>query len=419
MRRWALLIIPAALIIGFHCGIHGLFPIHLSFREPPVPEAGDASTAIRNTVSPGDTLFGIFRKNGLNMRDLFAIKEASANVYRLKDLTPGRPYAITLNDDRCVNSLVYWINDECVLKIERTEKGFQAEQSRVSYERRLLNLAGAIEDNFISSLGEDREHLLLALKISDIFAWDIDFASDLRRGDTYAVIVEGLYLGRQFRKYGEVLHADFVNQGKRHAAYRFQWGGKSGYFDAEGRSLRKAFLKAPLSFRRISSSFSRRRFHPVLRIYRPHRGVDYAAAMGTPVSATCDGTVSFAGRRGSYGKLVTVKHRNGYTTRYGHLSAIARGVRPGARVVQGDVIGYVGATGLASGPHLHYEMRHKGRFVNPLALKGAESERIPPRLMAEFKRMSERMACMAASGIPAAGIGPAGRTSTAHLSRKD
>lgn len=366
--------------------------------------------AIRGTVERGETFFDVFKRNKLKMGSLFAMREAAASVHRLKDLNPGQPYTITVDDDQCVDSLVYWIDDDFLIKIELKENGYQAKRCKISYEPRILNLTGSIENNLVSSIGENREHLLLALKISDIFEWDIDFTSDLRQEDTYAVVVEGLYLNGVFKKYGNVLAAEFVNNGEKHVAYRYEWDGKADYFDAEGKSLKKAFLKAPLSFRRISSFFSRKRFHPILKIYRPHHGVDYAAAKGTPVSVTGDGTVHFSGRRGQYGKLVVVNHQRGYTTYYGHLSRIARGIRPGVRVRQGDLIGYVGQTGLATGPHLHYEVRNNGTYVNPLVLKATRGGAVPPHLIAEFKRVSAKLQHMLASSTPAYNT---------HLSDKD
>jgi murein DD-endopeptidase MepM/ murein hydrolase activator NlpD len=233
--------------------------------------------------------------------------------------------------------------------------------------------------------------VMLALQLSDIFAWDIDFSTDLRNRDTFKIVAEALYRNGEFKKYGEIISAEFMNNGRTYHAYRFQVNGKADYFDDDGKSLKKAFLKAPLSFRRISSTFSRGRFHPVLKIYRPHHGLDYAAPTGTPVSSVSDGTVVFAGRKGQYGKFIMVRHKNGYKTCYGHLSRIGKGIRKGVGVEQGEVIGYVGSTGLATGPHLHYEIRINNRPVNPLTVKLPDGDPIPRSLMAEFVKFRERM----------------------------
>ncbi|MDA8337834.1 MAG: peptidoglycan DD-metalloendopeptidase family protein, partial [Nitrospiraceae bacterium] len=311
---------------------------------------------ISGTVRKGETLFNIFKRYNLNITELFRIKEASANIHKLRELYPGQPYKIIIDDNNRINSFIYWINDDSVLNIYRTESGFCAEKKDVDYEKRTLHLGGVIKDNLISSVGNGRENMTLALQLSDIFAWDIDFTSDIRNGDAFKIVAEGFYLNGEFKKYGNILSAEFVNNGEAYRAYRFEHDGKVDYYDDEGKSLRRAFLKAPLSFRRVSSGFSINRFHPVLKIYRPHHGLDYAAPVGTPVSAIGDGTVVFAGKKGQYGNLVIIKHPNGYKTYYGHLSRFG-GIKSGTKVRQGQIIGYVGSTGLATGPHLHYEMR--------------------------------------------------------------
>jgi len=186
---------------------------------------------------------------------------------------------------------------------------------------------------------------MLALQLSDIFAWDIDFTTDIRNSDSFKVIAEGLYLNGEFKKYGDILSAEFTNNGETYRAYRFELNGKIDYYDAEGKSMRRAFLKAPLSYRRISSGFSRSRFHPILRIYRPSHGVDFAAPTGTPVSVVGDGTVNFAGYKGGYGNIVIIRHPNGWKTYYAHLSRFGKGIRKAVKIKQGQIIGYVGSTG--------------------------------------------------------------------------
>lgn len=355
-----------------------------------------ACKEISGIVEKGETLFDIFKKYKLSIKNLFELKEASANIHRLKDLCPGRSYKIIVDDNNQISSFVYWIDDDYILNINRTETGFIAEKKPINYEKRVLHIGGVIKDNLISSIGEGKEKLLLALQLSDIFAWDIDFATDIRNGDTFKIVVEGLYLDGRFKKYGDILAAEFVNDGKSYFAYRFEYNGKADYYDEDGKSLRRAFLKAPLSFRRISSTFSARRFHPVLKIYRPHHGIDYAAPEGTPVSAIGDGRIIFAGRKGQYGNLVIIKHLNGYKTYYGHLARFAKGIKKGTRIEQGQIIGFVGSTGLATGPHLHYEVRVNNRPVNPDTVKPLRGDAISGDLIAEFRgfksQMDERLA---------------------------
>lgn len=356
---------------------------------------------ITGNIKKGETLFDIFKKYKLDLKDLFRLKEASADIHKLRKLSPDRPYKIIIDENDQINSFVYWIDDDTILNIKSTEEGFCAEKIPVQYERRIHHIGGVIKDNLISSMSEGKGNLMLALQLSDIFAWDIDFSTDIRNDDVFKIVVEGLYLNGEFKKYGEILSAEFVNKGETFSAYRFENDGRADYYSSEGKSLRKAFLKAPLSFRRISSYFSKGRYHPVLKIYRPHHGLDYAAPTGTPVSAAGDGTVLFAGRKGQYGNLIIVRHSNGYKTYYGHLSRIGKGVRKGTRVDQGEVVGYVGATGLATGPHLHYEMRVNNRPINPLSLKIPHGKAIPPSLMADFRKFKNEMDVKLAS-IPAA-----------------
>jgi murein DD-endopeptidase MepM/ murein hydrolase activator NlpD len=249
-------------------------------------------------------------------------------------------------------------------------------------------------------MGGGQQNLLLALNLSDIFAWDIDFTTALRKGDTFRILVEGLYRDGEFKKYGSILAAEFVNDGALSRAYRFEVDGRADYYDAEGRSLRKAFLKAPLSFRRISSGFSKSRLHPVLKIRRAHNGTDYVAPKGTPVSAIGNGQVLAAGHQGGYGKLVVIHHSNGYKTFYGHLSGIAKGVRKGAGVAQGQLIGTVGSTGISTGPHLHFEMRVNDRPVNPRKVEIPAGQPVPEALLSSFHAARDGLAGQLASAPP-------------------
>lgn len=346
---------------------------------------------ICGTVKKGETLYDIFKKYKLDIADLLRLKEASADIHRLKELDPGQKYKILVDDDKSINSFVYWIDDDSILHITRTGSEFCAEKKSVEYEKRILQIAGKIKDNLISSIGGGRENLMLAFQLSDIFAWDIDFTTDLRDEDVFKIIVEGLFLDGKFKKYGNILSAEFINNGEIYRAYRFGRDGEANYYDAEGKSLRKSFLKAPLNFRRISSTFSERRLHPILKIRRPHHGLDYAAPVGTPVSAVSDGTILFAGYRGQYGNLVVIRHKKNWKTYYGHLSKIVSDIRRGKKVQQGQVVGYVGSTGLATGPHLHYEIRVHNRPVNPLKVKIPRGRSVSGTALAQFTNFKDEM----------------------------
>jgi murein DD-endopeptidase MepM/ murein hydrolase activator NlpD len=383
--------IPLAVLIIVAClATIGHYFLNTEIGVPPsVPRL--VSREIAGEIKKGETLFEIFKNHSLDIGELYKLRQASADVYGLKALNPGRSYRILLDDDEQVVSFVYGIDEDSTLNICRTGRGYRAEKVTICYEKRVLRIGGAIKGNLIASLEGGADGLLLALKLSDIFAWDIDFNTDLRNSDSFKIVVEGLYRDGNFKRYGNILAAEFMNDGKVYRAYAFEQNGKIGYYDEIGTPLRKAFLKAPLSFRYVSSNFSRGRYHPILKITRPHHGLDYAAAAGTPVSAIGNGTVLFAGRRGDYGNLIILKHQNGYKTYYGHLSKIARGVRNGAKVGQGSIIGYVGATGLATGPHLHYEARIGDRPVNPTLIKAEPGIPIPKEMLAAFRELRDRM----------------------------
>jgi murein DD-endopeptidase MepM/ murein hydrolase activator NlpD len=363
-------------------------PEHKRYRE------------ITGNIKKGETLFDIFKKYKLDFVELFHLRKASANIHKLKDVYPGRPYKIIIDDNSHIKRFTYWIDDDSILNITRTEEGFSASKKNIEYETKILHIGGIIKDNLIDSMGQEKETLLLALQLSDIFAWDIDFTTDLRKGDIFKLVVESCYLNNKFKKYGNILAAEFINNKQIYHAFRFEHNGEVDYYDDDGKSLRRAFLKAPLSFRRISSRFSKRRYHPILKIYRPHLGVDYAAPTGTPVSSVGDGTITFAGYKGQNGKIVMIRHPNSFRTYYGHLSRIKKGMKRGVKVKQGQIIGYVGTTGLSTGPHLDYRIKKHNRFVNPLTLNLPRGESLPKTAMADFTIYKDKMNVQLASITP-------------------
>lgn len=359
--------------------------------SPPDATVASASTVdfetVTDSIRNGESLSDVFTRLGLDMEQLYAIVTASKGTYNLSKVVPGREISFEVDDENKVHSLTYAIDGDHILKLSRTEDGFKAEKESIPYETTLVHISGTVDDNLVSAMDD----LLLALALSDIFAWDIDFTTDIRRGDTFKIVVEELRIDGKFKKYGSILSAEFTNNGVTHHAYRFEQKGSVDYFDSKGKSLRRSLLKAPLSYRRISSGFTRRRYHPVLKTYRPHLGVDYAAARGTPVSTVGDGTVQHAAYKGANGNLVIIRHPNGYVTYYGHLASIKKGVRAGVRVRQGQVIGYVGSTGRATGPHLDYRIKKNGSFVNPLTLKLPPGKSVESSLLADFRKFRDMM----------------------------
>ncbi len=326
-------------------------------------EFADAAT-IDLLVDRGDTLEILFRRNGLKLADLAAMAVLPDAAEHLRVLKPGNEIRVT-HRDGSVLELVREIDTIELLQIRRGEGGFEAVTSERDFETRTVDAHGEIRTSLFEAALKAGVSDALTMEMAGIFQWDIDFINDVRSGDTFTVIYEELWRDGEKLGNGEILAAQFVNQGMRYRAARYTDAfGKSGYFTPEGLSVRKAFMRAPLEFTRISSNFNPNRRHPVLNTIRAHRGVDYAAPTGTPVMAAGDGTIEMRGRNGGYGNTVVLRHGGNVTTLYAHLSRFGT-EKVGSRVRQGDIIGYVGSTGLATGPHLHYEYRVSGVHRNP------------------------------------------------------
>lgn len=289
---------------------------------------------------------------------------------------------------------MYEIDPLRSLKIERTENGFHVVEEKVVLEREVVSRWGMISDTLFESAGRSGVPSEVILELADIFAWDLDFSTDIQLKDRFWVVYEQFKKDGKVVRSGRVLAAEMINKGKAYRGYHFAPNnGKGDYYDEEGHSLRKAFLKSPLRYRYISSGFSVRRRHPILKVNRPHLGIDFVAPYGTPVRSSGGGVVSYVGWRGGHGKTVIIKHRNGYRTLYGHLSSYGKGIRAGKRVDQGDVIGRVGSTGLSTGPHLHYTLYKRGKAINPRkadVLRGAPlGKKYHPLLLEQVEKMNQ------------------------------
>ena len=321
------------------------------------------------TVRRGETLSQILRRVGQEDSALLNSLRTQAEARALYQLQPGQVLRLRTSDTGQLQELTTELEAGTTLHLRRTAQGFRVSREVLPLDIQLAYATGTIE----SSLFEDgltaglSEGLLL--KLVEIFGWDIDFAQQLRRGDGFAVIYEEKFSQGQKMADGQVLAAEFVNQGKTYRAIGFRDDrGRLEYYTPEGLSLRRPFLRTPVELSRISSRFAMR-FHPVLKTWRAHTGVDYAAPTGTPVRATATGRVTALGWNGGYGQAVMLKHGGTFSTLYGHLSRFHSGLRVGSHVEQGQIIGYVGATGLATGPHLHYELQVNGRHQNPITFK--------------------------------------------------
>jgi murein DD-endopeptidase MepM/ murein hydrolase activator NlpD len=289
--------------------------------------------------------------------------------------------------------------------LQRSESDWGLSREPVAWRTETVHVTGDIGTSLYDALDRSvpeevlggGERVKLAWDLADVYAWNLDFTRDIQPGDRFNVVLERRVSEEGEQRYGRILAAELEVSGKTLSAYRFGQGSETGFYDAAGKSLRRAFLRAPVEFRRISSGFSSARFHPVLQIYRRHAGTDYAAAPGTPVMAAGEGTVVRAGWSGGYGILVEIRHRNGITTRYGHLRSVASGARAGAHVSQGEVIGYVGATGLATGPHLHYEFLVNGVAQDARRIQMNEGPPIQDAIRPAFEQARMQYARLLAS----------------------
>ncbi|KAB7623049.1 peptidoglycan DD-metalloendopeptidase family protein [Alkalilimnicola sp. S0819] len=338
------------------------------------------------TVKSGDSLAAIFKRIGLGPRDVHEVLSAGESAQALKRIFPGDEIHYVLDDAGKLGGLRYPVDESVTLHIAREDDGYLASLEANPLETRINHARGTIDSSLFLAGKSAGLNDGLIMELAGIFGWDVDFALDIRRGDQFSVIYEELYRDGEKVRNGAIIAAEFINRDRRFRAVRYtRPDGEADYYSEDGRSMRKAFLRSPVDFRRISSRYNPNRLHPKLGIKRPHRGVDYAAATGTPIRSAGDGKIVFRGVKGGYGNVVIVQHGSRYSTLYAHMSRFARGHRVGSRVRQGQTIGYVGATGLATGPHLHYEFRVDGVHRNPLTVKLPEAEPIPEHLRADFE----------------------------------
>lgn len=325
-------------------------------------------------VKSGDSLATIFTRVGLNPQLLHTILSLGDETENLKRIHPGQIIKLKLAEQSQLVELMYDIDPTRSLRIWGNHAGYQSTLIERPVERRVTQTAGVITSSLFEAAQQAGMADTLTMQLAGIFGWDIDFALDLRDGDRFSVVYDDLYVDDDHLRHGDILAAEFVNRGRTYQAVRYtDASGRSDYYTANGKSMRKAFLRTPVEFSRISSRFTTARFHPVLNQLRAHKGVDYAAPTGTPIKATGDGKITFVGIKGGYGKVIELQHGSRYSTLYGHMSRFANGVRNGTRIRQGQTIGYVGMTGLATGPHLHYEFHVDGVHRNPLTVQFPEA----------------------------------------------
>lgn len=341
-------------------------------------------------IPQGQTLAGMLAGQGLRPSEVQIILDRVRFLLDLKTFQAGREMRFFKDREGRAEVIEYDRSEMDFLRVERQAGGFRAETLPTPIEMRRCALEGRIEDSLIGAFNRAGEGDLLALDFAEIFAWDVDFYIDSQRGDRFRLLFEKRWKRGQPAGYGRILAAEYLNQGRLIQAYRFTYPdtGQSDYFDAAGNSLRKAFLKSPLKYGRITSRFTSSRLNPVYKIFRPHYGVDYAAPVGTPVRATADGDILAAGWSGGAGRMVKIKHRGGYETLYLHLSGFGEGIRDGAGVESGQVIGYVGTSGDSTGPHLDYRILEHGKYINPLGARFQPAEPLRPEFRDAYRRQA-------------------------------
>ncbi|WP_421832074.1 peptidoglycan DD-metalloendopeptidase family protein [Limnobacter sp.] len=344
-------------------------------------------------IRRGDTLVGLLERMGVNTAGLATFLGQDKTARNLVNLRAGRVLTVQQTADGDLQWLRYKSgidedSQESIL-VQKLNGQFVSKLESVNFEKQIVFRSGRIESSLFAAADKAGMPDSVAIQLTEIFGSDIDFHRELQKGDEFKVVYEDLTLEGRSARSGRVLAVEFVNNNKPYKAYWFAPSGNrnAGYYNEEGRSLKKSFLRSPLAFSRISSGFTPRRFHPIQQRWKAHNGVDYAAPTGTPIMATASGTVKFSGWQNGYGNFVEIQHHSGYSTAYAHLSRFGKGVKVGQKVEQGDVIGYVGATGWATGPHLHYEFRVNRVPKNPLSITVAQAEPLDRNSFGEFKRV--------------------------------
>lgn len=345
------------------------------------PESEIAGYPLVLTFDDGETLSDALEGVGLASQAGEIVEQLSRWADPRK-IRPTDRYSVGYAEDGSVDVFELELDRRGRVRVVDSGDGWTGDWRPFTRSVKVRSIEGSLEGSLEGSIAKAGGETNLSVLMADVFQWDLDFTRDLRTGDRFKILYETVYLDGDLDGLGSILAVSYENQGRLLEAYRF--GDDGAYYDSEGRPIRKMFLRSPLRYSRVTSRFSRRRFHPVLKRYRPHYGVDYGAPRGTPVRATANGTVVSAGWDRGGGKTVKLRHPNGFLTAYLHLSGYAKGIRSGRRVAQGEVVGYVGSTGLSTGPHLDYRVQKHGRWIDPLSLKSVPADPVPHRRLPEF-----------------------------------
>jgi len=342
-------------------------------------------------VNSGDSLARLFSRQGLSAQEVHKATDSDIAATRLKKIFPGDELKLRIHEKQ-LTELVYDFDIGQSLHLTRNGEAFVTQIIDKPLETRITQTNAVINDSLFLSAQSAGLSDKLTMELAGIFGWDVDFALDIRQGDSFTVMYEEIFLDGEKVRDGKIIAAEFINRDNAYQAIHYTDSeGHGDYYTPEGRSMRKAFLRSPVAFSRISSRFNLQRKHPVLNKIRAHKGVDYAASRGTPIKATGDGRIVHRGNKGGYGRTVVVQHGSRYNTLYAHMSNYARGLKSGSRVKQGQIIGYVGSSGLATGPHLHYEFRIDGVHRNPLTARLPSAQPLSKKHIAGFKTKSNQM----------------------------
>lgn len=361
-------------------------------QEPPPPPPEKVSSG---KIEKGQTLSSALRVQSLTADLVESISRQLNPMVNLRQIKPGDRYEVRSTPEGEFLSFSYQTSPMDVYQVTLNPSGqWGAQKKEILIDKYWARISGEITSSLFEAMDAQGEQDPLVLDFVDIFAWEIDFHSDPQKGDRFQLVVEKYYVGGNFVRYGRILYATYQSASKQSQGIYFQPGGEAGgYYNAQGDSLRKAFLRSPLKFTRISSGYSKSRLHPILGERRPHLGIDYAAPAGSAVVAIGDGTVAACGVNGGYGNHVLIRHANGYESSYGHLSRFGPGITKGKRVQQKQVIGYVGSTGLSTGPHLDFRLLRNKAFVNPLRVVQAPAAPLKPEQIPAFKEATDPALC--------------------------
>ena len=349
----------------------------------PILMASSQIETISGTIKRGDTASSLLNTY-IPLETIDDLNDQSKQIFPLNRIKKGQPYKINLLEDSLL-AFEYEINKDDLLIIQKEMDTYSISKTPIAYEINEEIVSVDIRTSLSEAINRSGELSSLTWKLADIFAWDIDFLRDIQPGDQFDILVEKRYRNGKFYGYSDIKSAFINNNGLEYKAFLYKDAmGRKGYYDEKGQSLQKEFLKAPLNYSRISSRFSKQRFHPILKKYRPHPGVDYSAPKNTPIKTVADGVIIRIGHNKTMGRNITIRHSNGYETSYFHMNKFARGMKKNKKVLQGKVIGYVGKTGLATGYHLCFRMRKQGRPVNPINHTTASAKPVSQKEMAGF-----------------------------------